>query len=223
MLDAIAARGLFARCEAVLSGYLGDAAVGDAIARAVEAARAARPDALYGCDPVIGDRAEGVYVRPGIPEMFRDRLIPLADVLTPNQFELEWLAGGPLASEGALHAAARDLARARLGRTVLVTSVEAGTPAGVQRLLAVDGAGIWRLDHPTVDVRVKGTGDLIAALFLAGLLRARSAADALVFAAAAVHAVLERTRAAGGDELALVASGDVLCDPPRWFRAERVG
>ena len=220
MLEAIAARGLLARCEAVLSGYLGDAAIGAAILGAVEAARPA--GALYCCDPVIGDRAEGIYVRPGVPEMFRDRLVPAADVLTPNQFELEWLAGRALATAADVRAAATDLARARVGRTVLVTSVEAGTPLGTQRLLAVDGTGAWTLDHPTVDVRVKGTGDLIAALFLAGLLRSRSAADALGFAASAIHAVLERTRTAGTDELALVAAGDDLAAPARQFTAERV-
>ncbi len=221
MLEALHARGLLARCQAVLSGYVGDAAVGAAIAGAVAHARAASDRMLYCCDPVVGDRAEGIYVAAGVPELFRDRLVPAADVVTPNQFELEWLVGRRLPTLAAVHAAADELRRAGSGGTVLVTSVEAGGDAGVQRMMAVDGTGAWLVVHPTVPVRVKGTGDLVAALFLAGLLRAGTAASALAYAAAAIHGVLERTRAAGGDELALVAAQDEIAAPLRWFPVER--
>ncbi|MGE0718307.1 MAG: pyridoxal kinase PdxY [Alphaproteobacteria bacterium] len=219
MLDTIAARGVLDRCEAVLTGYMGDPAIGAAVARTVAAARAARPGMRYCCDPVVGDRAEGIYVRPGVPELFRDVLVPASDVVTPNQFELEWLAGRALPTLAEVRTAAAALGRG----TVLVTSVEAGTPAGTQRMLAVDaGGGAWLVDHPTVAVRVKGTGDLVAALFLAGLLRDGEPAAALGYAAAAIHAVLERTRIAGGDELALVAAQDELASPSRRFPVERV-
>ena len=222
MLEALADRGLLSRCRAVLSGYVGDPAIGAAVERTVGAARSAG-DAVYSCDPVIGDRAEGIYVAPGIPELFRDRLVPAADVVTPNQFELEWLVGRPLPTLADVAAGADGLRRAGRGGTVLVTSVEAGGGDGLQRMLAVGAAGAWLVVHPTVPVRVKGTGDLVAALFLAGLLRTGSPPAALAYAASAIHGVLERTRVAGGDELALVAAQDEIVAPAHWFTAERVG
>lgn len=222
MLSALAARGLLARCRAVLSGYVGHPAIGAAIAATVAHARAASDRCLYCCDPVVGDRAEGIYVAAGLPELFRDRLVPAADVVTPNQFELEWLAGRPLPTLSDVRQAADGLRRAGRGGTVLVTSVDAGGDAGFQRMLAVDGAGAWLVEHPTVPVRVKGTGDLVAALFLAGLLKSGRAPTALAYAAAAIHGVLERTRIAGGDELALVAAQEEIVAPTRWFPVEAV-
>lgn len=215
MLEALADRGLLARCRAVLTGYMGDAAIGAAVERTVATARPA--GAIYSCDPVIGDRAEGIYVAAGIPELFRDRLVPEADVVTPNQFELEWLLGRALPTLADVAAGAETLRRAGRGGTVLVTSVEAGGDPGRQRMLAVGAGGAWIVEHPTVPVRVKGTGDLVAALFLAGMLRSGAPATALAYAASAIHGVLECTRRVGGDELALVAAQDEIVAPTRWF------
>ena len=226
MLETLAARGLLGRCRAVLSGYVGDPAIGTAIARTVAAARAARPGAIYCCDPVVGDRAEGVYVARGIPELFRDQLVPQADLVTPNQFELEWLVGRPLPTLAAVRDAADQLRRAGRGGTVLVTSVEAGGEVGDggagQRMMAVAADGAWLVRHPTLPVRVKGTGDLVAALFLAGLLRTGAPSVALAFAASAIHGVLEQTIRTGGDELALVAAQEEIAAPARWFPTERL-
>lgn len=219
MLQALDARGLVARCRAVLTGYVGDRAVGEVIGELVLRSRG-RECPLYCCDPVLGDRAEGIYVRPGVPELFRDRLVPAADLVTPNQFELEWLAGRPLRTLAEVRQAADELRRGGRGGSVLVTSVEAGGDGRAQRMMAVGEGGAWLVVHPTLDVRVKGTGDLVAALFLAGLLRAGSLPAALAYAAAAIHGVLERTRVAGGDELALVAAQDEIVAPARWFPVE---
>ncbi|WP_374441885.1 pyridoxal kinase PdxY [Stella sp.] len=220
MLAALVDRGLLARCRAVLTGYVGDPAIGEAIERAVAAARPA--GALYSCDPVIGDRAEGIYVAAGIPALFRERLVPAADIVTPNQFELEWLVGRALPTMADIAAGAGELRRSGRGGTVLVTSVEAGGDPARQRMLAVGPDGAWLVEHPTVPVRVKGTGDLVAALFLAGLLRTGALPAALAYAASAIHGVLESTRRAGGDELALVAAQDEIVAPARWFAAEPV-
>ena len=81
-------RGALARCDGVLSGYMGSADTGVAILDAVARVRAAHPSALYCCDPVMGDVGRGMFVRPGIPEFLRDRVVPMADVATPNHFEL---------------------------------------------------------------------------------------------------------------------------------------
>ena len=95
VVDGIEARGLLGACDAVLSGYLGDAGTGGAVLHAVDRVRALNPAALYCCDPVIGDTGKGVFVRAGIPELLAAQAVPRADVLTPNQFELEHLTGVP--------------------------------------------------------------------------------------------------------------------------------
>ncbi len=80
-------------CDGVLSGYIGSAEIGSAILDAVAAVKRANPAAKYCCDPVIGDAGRGVFVREGIPEFMKGKAVPAADIITPNQFELEFLAG----------------------------------------------------------------------------------------------------------------------------------
>src|SRR5246127_2723768 len=128
MVRGIAQRGALARCDGVLSGYLGAADVGAAILDAVALVKAANPQARYCCDPVIGDVGPGEYVRAGIAEFLRERALPAADVITPNQFELERLSGQGSATRTATIAAAERL-RARGPRAVFITSLHtAQTP-----------------------------------------------------------------------------------------------
>jgi pyridoxine kinase len=122
-------RGILENCEAVLSGYLGDASIGRAILGAVKRVRAAAPKALYCCDPVMGDLGRGFYVSPDIPDMLKREVLPLADIITPNQFELEALTGiktasldGAVEAIGALHKAGPKI--------VLVTSYRQGQSSG---------------------------------------------------------------------------------------------
>lgn len=224
VLGGVAERGAFARCDAVLSGYLGDATLAAVVADAVDAVKAARPGAIYACDPVMGDRDGGLYVSPEIPEAMRGRLLPRADVLTPNHFELELLAGGSARTlPEALDAAA---ALRRLGPAlVLVTSlaVEGAAPDSVSMLLSTPTAA-WRVDTPRVDFEVEpnGAGDLVSALFLGRLLQSRDPVAALEHMAAAIAAVFEHTRRAGRRELALVQAQAELVSPTRPVRAVRV-
>ncbi len=212
LVDGIARRGVLARCAAVLSGYLGDPAVGEAVLHAVARVRAANADALYCCDPVIGDSGPGIYVEPAIPALLRDRCLPQADIATPNQFELERLTGRPVttladakAACAALRAAMRPAAHP--GARVLVTSLAvADTPPDAIELLAVDAAGAWRLRTPRLKLAANGTGDVIAALFLHHVLRTGSTPAALADAANAVFGLLRRTLEAGSRELLVVAA-----------------
>ena len=96
LFEGIAELGVLPRCDAVLSGYLGEAETGPVLLDIVARVKGANPRALFCCDPVMGDVGLGYYVRAGIPEFFRDRALALADVVTPNRFELEWLTGGPV-------------------------------------------------------------------------------------------------------------------------------
>jgi pyridoxine kinase len=122
VVDGIAARGVLEACDGMLSGYLGDGGVAEAVVSAAERVKAANPAALYCCDPVIGDVGKGVYVRAGLPELIRDRALPRADIVTPNQFELEYLSGIACGTRAGAKAAAAAL-QAGGPRTVLVTSL----------------------------------------------------------------------------------------------------
>jgi len=222
VVQGIAERGVLRDCEAVLSGYVGDPAVGEAILEAVGLVRAANPRALYCCDPVIGDRDRGVYVRPGVAEFLRERAVPAADLIVPNQFELELLTGLPAGSLAQVLAAA-DAALALGPRLVLVTSVErAEAPAGAVEMLLVSAAGAWLVATPRLVLAAKGTGDATAALFAWFWLRRQEPSAALEATAAAIHVIVAATAAAGARELALVAAQDAIVDPPHRFPAIRV-
>jgi pyridoxine kinase len=219
LVDGIDARGVLGQCEAVLSGYLGDAGIGEAVLHAVAVARSANPAALYCCDPVIGDAEPGVYVRAGIPDFLRTHCLPQADILTPNQFELEHLTGAPIAT---LADAKRgvDALRAvmRPAGTVLVTSLRTvETPADAVDMLAADAAGFHRLRTPLLPIAANGAGDAIAGLFLLHRLRTGSAAAALAAAGSAVFGLLRRTAEAGSRELLTVAAQDEFVTPSRMF------
>jgi pyridoxine kinase len=223
VVDGLAARGVLGACDAVLSGYLGTAEAGAAVCDAVARIKAANPEALYACDPVMGDGV--LYVDADLPALFRERALALADIVTPNVFELETLTGARVATLDGAVAAARGLTERGPG-VVLVTGLGHDTTrAGEIELLAVTAQGAWRLVTPLIpcDPQPNGAGDLLAALFLGHYLRGRDAGQALEAAAAATFAVLEATRMAGARELQLIAAQDQIVVPRRHFAAERIG
>ena len=223
LVDGIAARDVLRRCDAVLSGYMGDAAIGDAILHAVGRAREANPNALYCCDPVIGDTDTGVYVRPGIEAFLRDHALAQADVATPNRFEVERLTGLDCATLAGARAAATALAatmRAGGPRCVLMTSLETEeTPAGHLDMMVAEGGAFHLLRTPLLPVAVNGAGDALAALFLYHRLNAGSAVVALEAAGSSIHGVLRRTAETGSRELQMIAAQEELVTPTRMFRA----
>jgi pyridoxine kinase len=222
VLDGIAERGVLGTCDGVLSGYMGSADIGTAVLGAAARVKQANPQALYCCDPVIGDVGRGVFVRPGIPEFMRDQAVPAADIVTPNQFELGFLAGREITTLDDAKAAVAAVHG--LGpKVVLVTSLDtAETPADAVDLLASDGEGAWRVRTPKLAISVNGAGDAIAALFFVHYLRTRRAADALAEAAASIHGLLRRTAEAGSREILLVAAQEEFVNPSRRFAVEKV-
>lgn len=222
VVDGIEELGVLGRCDGVLSGYLGSADIGHAVVRAVQRVRALNPAAAYCCDPVIGDVGRGVFVRPGILELLRDVALPVADVVTPNHFELDALAGTATSSLASVKDAVAAL-QATGPRVVLTTSLVAeDTPSDAVDLLASEGGRHVRVRTPRLDLSVNGAGDAIAALFFVHWLRSGSVADALGAAAASVHGLLARTLAAGSRELVLVEAQDELVAPTRTFPVEEV-
>jgi pyridoxine kinase len=220
VIAGIADRGVLGNADAVLSGYQGDPAMGTVILDAVEKVKAANPDAVYCCDPVMGDVGRGMFVRPGIPEYMRDTVVPRADIVTPNQFELEFLAGRATDSPKELLEAV-DVVRGMGPRHVLVTSVLHGdVPDGSLEMVAVSDEGAWAVTTPLLPISPNGAGDVTAALYLAHLLTTGSPARALEHTAASIFAVLEATLAAGTREIQLIAAQDAIADPPKRFAAK---
>ncbi|GAB2780334.1 pyridoxal kinase [Nocardioides salsibiostraticola] len=217
VIAGIADRGAFATCDAVLSGYQGDPAVGAVILDAVATVKAANPEAVYCCDPVMGDVGRGMFVRPGIPKFMRDEVVPSADIVTPNHFELDFLAGTTTTTLDEVLAAV-DLVRERGPRHVLVTSVlHDGVAEGTLDVVAVSDQGAWAITTPLLPVSPNGCGDLTAALYLAHLTTTGSPAQALAATTASVFAVLEATVEAGTREIQLIAAQDQIANPPAGF------
>lgn len=222
VIAGIGDRGVLDQCDAVLSGYQGDPAVGEVILETVELVKAANADAAYCCDPVMGDVGRGMFVRPGIPEYLRDTVVPQADILTPNHFELDFLAGRATATIDDLLDAV-DLVRDRGPRDVLVTSVlHADLPPDSLEVVAVSDAGAWAVTTPLLPIAPNGCGDVTAALYLAHLTTTGSPARALERTTGSVFAVLEATLAAGTREIQLVAAQDAIADPPATFAARQL-
>jgi pyridoxine kinase len=196
-IDDIIASPKAAEVKAVISGYFGEAGQAEAVARLVKSLKARNPDLLYVCDPVIGD-LKGLYVPEAIAAAIRDQLLPLADVATPNRYELGWLTGVALETNSQIMDAALMLGP----RRVLVTSAVPMMAGGVGNLLLTDRVALLA-EHRMVDNPPNGLGDLMAALFLSRLLKGEGEERALQMATAAVFEIVARSVKRGADELML--------------------
>lgn len=222
VLAGVEERGGFDRAKAVLSGYLGSADLGEAVLETVALVRARRPDALYVCDPVMGDLGRGFFVAEAIPAFFKHEAVPRADIVTPNQFELAYLAATELVSLADVLAAARTV-RQTGPRLVMVTSLELAEREGELGILAETEAGTWVVWTPKLDIQLNGTGDVFTALTLAWwLATGGDAVRTLEAVASAMFALVEATLGAGERELVLVAAQDQLTAPARRFTAQRL-
>jgi len=222
VMGGIEQRGALSECDGVLSGYMGGADVGAAILDAVATVKRANPSARYACDPVIGDAGRGIFVARGIPEFMKERAVPAADIITPNQFELDYLAGCESRTLADVLAAVK-IVHGLGPPAVLVTSLHTeDTPVDTIDLLASDATGRFRLRTPKLPLAVNGAGDAIAALFFAHYLRSRRIEEALSRSASAVFGVLTKTAAAGAGEIQLIAAQEEIVQPSRVFEAEMI-
>jgi pyridoxine kinase len=192
---------------AILSGYLGDTSQAEAVASLVEAVKARSRGALYVCDPVMGDSG-GLYVPEATATALRDRLMPLADIATPNRYELEWMAGAKLPDLRSTMAAALGAGPS----TMLVTSAPSMLAEGTGNLL-LDARQALLCEHRLIDKPPNGLGDLTAAVYLARVLSGLPAPKALQSTTAAVYEILARTAKRGGDELQLETDAQSLSHP----------
>jgi pyridoxine kinase len=211
----LAEAGVVAQARAVLSGYLGTAAMSRVLVDLIRRVRAADPAAVVCIDPVMGDHGRGLYVADDLVGFFRGEAIPLADVITPNHFELELLAGTPLPTMAAVVAAARGIATAGPA-TVVVTSVRVSDldPGRIMTIAVDPRERAFAVATPLIPHQARGAGDLLAALFLGHRLGGRDTPDALARAVGAVYRVIEATAGVGSAELRLVATQEALVAPP---------
>jgi pyridoxine kinase len=215
-------RGVLGEADAVLSGYQGGADIGAMILEAVALVKQRNPAAIYCCDPVLGDAERGSYVRPGIAEFMRDHVVPAAQIITPNQFELTALTGLGVSTMADVLKAA-DAARSLGPELVLITSVvRLDGPAGTIEMVAVGGDGAWLVSTPRLPRTFTGSGDLTAAVFLATLLRSWDLPRTLAHTAAVIYGVLKITNDLGRTELALIAGQEELVHPSHAFKPIRV-
>jgi pyridoxine kinase len=222
VLRGIEERGVLPVCDGVLSGYMGDVSLGHAIVGAFHRVKAVNSKAVYCCDPVMGDFGRGFFVRPGIPEFMKQIATPAAMIVTPNQFELEFLAGGTVSD---LDSVLEAIAKVRLlgPEIVLVTSLRRSDRRFDEiEVFAVDQSAAYAVTTPILPLNVNGAGDTAAALFFAHWLRTGSTREALQLTVNAVFEVLEATVAAGAREIQLIAAQDAIANPPARFTARRV-
>lgn len=222
VITGIDERGVLSHCDAVLSGYQGGEEVGAVILDAAALVKQRNPNAVYCCDPVMGDVGRGFFVRPGIPEFMKERVVPQADLITPNQFELEFLSGHRIHTQADVLTAV-DAVRATGPDVVLVTSVihDESAPETLQ-LIAVSSDGAWSVTTPRLPLEVSGSGDITAATFLRHWLAERDLAAALEHTAASVYGVLKVTHDAGSYELRLVEAQEEFVAPTHAFEVTRI-
>jgi pyridoxine kinase len=222
VLAGVEARGAFPEVDAVLSGYQGGEGIGEVIIDTVARVKAANPSAIYACDPVMGNAKSGCFVAPAIPVLLRERVVPVADLVTPNQFELGYLTDTqPDTLESTLDSV--DLVRAMGPSIVLVTSVERpDREEGTIEMLAVTDEGAWIVQTPLLPMKANGSGDVTAALFTAHYLRSRDAADALARTASSVFDLLSLTLDSGKRELQLIEAQEFYANPRMQFVPRQV-
>ncbi|WEV78581.1 pyridoxal kinase PdxY [Janibacter cremeus] len=222
VITGIGERDALGEVDAVLSGYQGGEGIGATILEAVAEVKAANPEAIYACDPVMGNEKSGCFVHESIPVLLREKVAPKADLITPNQFELGYLTDTqPHTLEETL--ASVDRAREIGPSTILVTSVlRPDRPEGTIEMLACHDDEAWIVQTPHLPLKANGSGDVTAALFTSHWVRTRSLPEALGRTASSVFDLLSTTLDSGRRELQLVQAQEVYADPRMQFEVTRV-
>lgn len=224
IIQGLEARGVLAHIDGLLTGYMGDPALGTVLLDLAHTLKTSRPEVLYCCDPVIGDIDHGMFVRPGVGEFFRDHLVAVADIVTPNLFELEYLTGMPVRTLAQVSAAC-DALLARGPKIILVTSaIVDETPADTIEMMVHTPQARYRVQTPRLILNPmpNGAGDLAAALFLGHLLLGQRPEQALEALANSIFGIFVRTQKAETRELALIAAQDELVHPTHHFHVRKL-
>ena len=168
MLEGVAAQGLFAEFDAVLTGYFASAEQVAIAAAAIEAIRNAAPHPLIVVDPIIGDTG-ALYVPEDVAAAIRDQLLPLADLITPNAFELGWLSGRSIATPADFKAAAA------VAPVTFMTSARFAGRFGIA--YHANGEAAFAT-HVELDALPHGTGDFFTSELVSELVSGAAPGDA---------------------------------------------
>lgn len=205
LLRGVEERGLVDTAAIILTGYMGSVETARIVANFIRRAKERNPSLFYVCDPVMGDDDLGVFVADGLPEIMRSDLVPLADLITPNQFEFEMLAGMSARDEASLLSAA-ELIVSGSGKQIVVTGCHlTNTPDNHVEVVTPQGGHLYRVAAPRLPIRPCGTGDLFTGLLVVELAKKTSLSTAMQIAAGRIRHVLERTMKTGSEEMRLDA------------------
>lgn len=201
LLRGIEERGFVDTARVLVTGYLGSVENGMVVADFVARARERCPNLIYVCDPVMGDDDLGVFVKEGLIDIFRERLVPMASVITPNQYELELLAGYKARSAEGLNDALRILAGRGVKAAAVTGCVLNDTLPGSVETIMWSGTSLTRVSVARLPIRPCGTGDLFTALLVARLCEGMELSEAGVDATEEITAVLRRTQDGAFEEM----------------------
>jgi pyridoxine kinase len=220
MLDGVEANGLFGLVDIVITGYFASAAQVRAAGRTIDAVRAAPRDGAFSkkariiVDPTLGDAGKGLYVPPEVAEACISELLPRADIVAPNAWELQRLTGADVRDP-------KDAVRAArlLGKPVLVSSVQRGAEIGV---VYADKKEAWLAAHNRLEHAPNGTGDLLTALFAAALIEGQTISYGLAGVVGGLNETIIAANTWAAPELPIVAMGARLKQPSPTVRMERL-
>jgi pyridoxine kinase len=220
----VKALGHIGDCEAILSGYMGAAEIGHFIVQAMDEVKSGHPGALYCCDPVMGDYGRGFFVAEGISEFITGHVVPVADIVTPNQFEAEVISGSAISGIDDAKRAC-DIIHKIGPSIVLITNFRpTDQPDRSISMFMSSKEGFRMLTTPELplDPPPNGAGDLTAALFLGHLLARKDPVKALELMSDSVFSVFEKTYTDRGRELSIVAAQEAIAHPGKRFAARKV-
>jgi len=206
--------GALDQCDAVISGYFSDPDISELIANIVTQIKSTNPAAVYLCDPVMGNDEKGLYVPATIPKVIASDLLPIADIVTPNRFELEQLAEITVATQKDAAAALHKITK-QGSMIAICTSAPTSSPGNIA-VLACLGSNTWAIETPRFTTVANGRGDCLSAIFLAHHLSGKSLENSISLSVSAVHDLIQMAREDSRD-VPLVAGQKYVLQPSQSY------
>lgn len=223
LLEGIKAQNLYADIDAVLTGYIGDKALGQLVLDTLKDIRLENPKCLYCCDPVMGDVGCGFFVNDAIPPFFQKYALSMADIIVPNQFEASYLSGIEINTDDDVLLALEKL-HGLGARCVVITSYQPQDLEDDKIAMVVSDPedGVYKVLTPKLqlDPMPNGAGDVTAATVLGHILKGENLVGALELTAAALVDVFKLTQQEGRRELSLVKAQGAFTAPSMVFDAQ---